>query len=223
MDSISLIASILPHAVTVALSPLPIVAIILLLLSNRAKLNSLIFLIGWIIALFINVGAFMVIFDHPLDSSKGVSPVLFYVYLILGLFFLAVAMKEWKMMPKADESPKTPKWMKAIDNMSPVMAFVLAFGFALVNAKNTVVNIAAGVQIGQSTSSGVESVTVLIVYVFVASLSIIIPVVAFLIMGNKLNRRLESLKEWFLYHNASILFVLFLVMGFVLISKAFSS
>jgi len=223
MDLLSVITSILPHGAAVALSPMPIAALILLLLSNRAKLNSLSFLVGWVVAIYVNVGLFMIIFDSPVNSAGGQSTVMFYIHLILGIFLLAIAIKEWKMRPKAGVTPKTPKWMNAIDGMSPIMAFVIAFGLVTVNAKNTVIDIAAGVQIGQNTSNIVEAFTALSIYAFVASISILIPVVGFLILGNKLNSKLEDLKTWFLYHNASILFVLFLILGLSMISKAFGN
>lgn len=223
MDLLPVVSSVLPHAAAVALSPMPIAALILLLLSNRAKLNSLSFLIGWVIAIYVNVGLFMIIFDSPVNSSASQSQVMFYIHMMLGIFLLVIAGKEWMMRPMAGVTPKTPKWMKAIDGMSPLMAFVIAFGLVTINAKNTVIDIAAGVQIGQNTSNLIDALIVLSIYAFVASISILVPVIGFFILGNKLNSKLEDLKSWFLYHNASILFVLFLILGLSMISKAFGN
>src|SRR3989344_2989663 len=92
MDKV--VASVLPYAVAVALSPMPIAALILMLLSNRAKVNSIMFLIGWIAGLF-----------------------------LLGVVLVLLAIKEWHQRPKKGEEAPLPKWMGAIETFSPFKAF----------------------------------------------------------------------------------------------------
>jgi Sap, sulfolipid-1-addressing protein len=45
------IAEVLAYAVGVAISPVPIIAVILMLFSARARVNSPMFLAGWVVAL----------------------------------------------------------------------------------------------------------------------------------------------------------------------------
>lgn len=45
------IGEFLPLAVGVAISPIPIIAVILMLFSDRARANSLAFLIGWVVGI----------------------------------------------------------------------------------------------------------------------------------------------------------------------------
>lgn len=217
----SLVASIIPHAVAVALSPMPIAALILLLLSNKARANSIAFLIGWVLALFINVGLFMWLFKEAPASTGEKSTVSIIISIALGVFLLWLALKEWKSRPKPGVTPKMPKWMEMLVNFSPAKAFLVAFGLVTINAKNTVLDIATGVQIGQGASSLTEGFWVLTIYVFVASLTILFPTIAFLILGNKMNNQLNVLKEWTLENNATILFVLFLYLGVSILAKAF--
>jgi hypothetical protein len=47
------IGDILPLAIGVAISPVPIIAVILMLFSKKAKGNSLAFLVGWVLGLAI--------------------------------------------------------------------------------------------------------------------------------------------------------------------------
>ena len=49
------ISEILPFAIGVAISPIPIIAVILMLFSNRAKVNGPVFLLGWVIGLSVVV------------------------------------------------------------------------------------------------------------------------------------------------------------------------
>lgn len=215
-----LVASIMPHAVAVALSPLPIAALILILLSNKAKINSLSFLLGWAVALILNVGIVALIFNQPLpanDKSTAAS-------LIsggLGLFLIFLALKQWHQRPKPGEAPKVPKWMNLIENFSPIQSFGLALMLVTVNAKNTVLDIAVGVIIGQKASTFSEGLITVLIFTAVSSFTIAIPVIAYFIYGDHLSGFFTKLKTWFIDNSATILFVLFLILGVNLLSKAF--
>jgi len=50
------IGECLPLAVGVAISPIPIIAVILMLFSKRATVNGPVFLLGWVIGLSVVVG-----------------------------------------------------------------------------------------------------------------------------------------------------------------------
>ena len=52
------IGEILPLAVGIAISPIPIVAVILMLLSPRAKSTSVGFMIGWVVGIIVAVVVF---------------------------------------------------------------------------------------------------------------------------------------------------------------------
>ena len=62
------IGDILGNAVGVAISPVPIIAVILMLFTPRAKANSLGFLLGWIVGLGV---AGTVVLALGLEGSDG--------------------------------------------------------------------------------------------------------------------------------------------------------
>lgn len=214
-----LIASTLPHAVAVALSPIPIAALVLLLLSNKAKINSSFFTLGWIAGLIINVGIFAFLVSQP-GAQTDKHTIRVAVDWMLGLFLLYFAFNEFKKRPKEGETPAMPKWMSAVENLSPVKAFGIALLLVTVNAKNTVLDIATGVSIGQKASTFSEGITTVLMYTLIASSTIVVPTIAYLFFGNKINPSLNSFKTWLIKNNATILFVLFLYIGVSLIAKA---
>lgn len=215
-----LFADILPHAVAVALSPMPIAALVLLLLSNRAKTNSVIFSIGWITGLIVNVGLFAFLVSQPAQSTSDKYTIRTILDVALGLFLLWFAFKEWRSRPKKGEEPKMPKWMSAIEKLSPPKAFAIALLLVTINAKNTVLDISTGVEIGQRTTSLTEAITSILVYTAIASATIVLPTLAFLFLGTKINGKLNDLKIWLINNNATILFILFLYIGIDLLAKA---
>lgn len=213
------IADILPYATAVALSPMPVAALILMLLSKRAKINSIAFSAGWIVglaALVYFVKYLIDLFGKDAHQATGI-PVAVLIHGILGIVLILFALKEWKMRPKKENVPQMPKWMKAIVSFTPAKAFTIGFLLATVNLKNTPMGITVGAVIDQS---GGSALNVLIAYLIFASSTITIPTIGFLILGKSLEKTLESMKTWLVRNNATIMFVLFLFLGIVLLSKA---
>ena len=54
------LGSILPMAIGVAISPVPIIAVILMLFTQRTRSNSIAFLVGWVLALVV-VGSIVLV------------------------------------------------------------------------------------------------------------------------------------------------------------------
>ncbi len=217
-----LIALIIPHAIAVALSPMPIAALILLLLSNKAKLNSIAFMLGWIIGLVLNVIILSFIFNQQQSVTHASNTMTAAIVNgVLGLFLLYFAFISWKSRPKVGVTPPMPKWMSVIETMSPWMSFVIALSLITINSKNTILNVAVGAEIGQLATSMSEAITAICVYTLIASITITVPVIAFLIAGNRLAHALQLTKEWFIYNSSTILFILFLILGVDFICKSF--
>ena len=63
----------LPLAVGIALSPIPIIAVVLMLTSRRAKVNGPAFVLGWLIGLGI-VGAIVLAVAGTGGASKSGAP-----------------------------------------------------------------------------------------------------------------------------------------------------
>ena len=63
----------LPLAVGIALSPIPIIAVVLMLTSQRAKVNGPVFVLGWLTGLGI-VGAIVLAIAGPGGASQSGSP-----------------------------------------------------------------------------------------------------------------------------------------------------
>ena len=151
------LGSILPMAIGVAISPVPIIAVILMLFSKRARSNGIAFLVGWVLALVV-VGSIVLILANLEKISAGGTPsTLAYVLkLLLGLLFLFMAVRQWRGRPKEGEEPHMPKWMASIDQFTPGKAFGFAAILAGVNPKNLGLTLAAALSIAQANVSGAQ-------------------------------------------------------------------
>lgn len=215
------IAEVLTFAVGVAVSPVPIIAVILMLFSSRAKVNGPMFLLGWGSALTIVSFAVYFLSDAGDPStSSGASDTISWGTLVLGALMLALAVRNWQKRPAPGEVPDMPKWMDGIDDLKPVKA--LAFGVLLagVNPKNLILTVGASTGLAQLGLETADAVVSLIVFVAIGSLSIAVPVIYYLVGGDRARAKLDEMKAWLTTHNDAVMAVLFLVFGVKLIAEA---
>lgn len=218
------IGDILPLALGVAISPIPIIAAILMLLSPKAKGTSVGFLVGWVLGIVVAVVLFTllasVIPESDPDASKPISGV---IKILLGLGLLFLALKQWRSRPAPGEEPALPKWMSAIDQMTAGKALGLGFLLSAVNPKNLLMAAGAGVVIGSAGVSAGDQTVAIIVFVLIAACSVAIPVIGYLLASKRMAAPLESLRGWLVHNNATVMAVLLLVIGVVMVGKGIGS
>jgi hypothetical protein len=214
------IGDILPLAVGIAISPIPIIANILMLITPKARSNGLAFLIGWLLGLAV-VGAIVLLIANTagVSTSSGPSQAVSAIKLVLGFLLLVLAWRQFAKRPKEGEEAPLPKWMSGLDGFTPGKALALAAVLSGVNPKNLVLNASAAATIAQAGLSGGAQAVALVVFVLIASLSIIAPVVVYFVMGDKAAQVLGGWKVWLAANNATVMSVLLLVFGVALIGK----
>jgi len=220
----AVIGQVLPLALGVAISPIPIIAAILMLLSPKARVTSVGFLLGWVAGIVVAVTVFTllasVLPESAADESK---PIQGTVQLLLGAGLLLLALGQWRKRPKAGETAAMPKWMQAIDKVSFPLALGLGFLLSAVNPKNLLMAAGAGVDIGNAALTVGETIGVIAIYALIAASTVLIPVVGYLLAAEKLRGPLDSLRVWLARENAVIMAVLLLVIGVTLIGKGIGS
>jgi threonine/homoserine/homoserine lactone efflux protein len=214
------IANVLPLAVGVLVSPLPIIAVILMLLSPRARSNGPAFLIGWIVGLSVVSAVVYAISDGAnVSGNSSASDSTSVLKMVLGASLVLMGYRHWKDRPREGAVASPPKWMAAIDRVTPARAFALAFGLSAVNPKNLILTVGAATTVAQAGLSTGDAVVVLVVFVVVASLSILAPVVIDFAAGDRAQRVLDSWKVWLEENNATVMAVLLFVIGVDLFAK----
>lgn len=220
----SVIGAILPLAIGIAVSPIPIIAAILMLLSPKAKATSVGFMLGWVIGILVSVTVFTLLSSVvPADDASDSAPIRGVIQILLGAGLLFLAVRQWRSRPKPGEEPALPKWMSAIDTMTAGKGFGLGFLLAAVNPKNLLLGASAGVTIGTAALTTGSIVVVIVIFTLIASASVTIPVIAYLVASKRMAAPLESLRTWLVHNNATIMAVLLLVIGAVIIGKGLDS
>jgi hypothetical protein len=206
------IGQVLPLAVAVAISPLPIVAVVLMLVTPRARTNGPAFVAGWIGGLAVLGGILLAIAsggDADTEPADWVS----IVELVLGLALLLLAVQQWRGRPRGGDEAPVPKWMGTLDAFTAVKSLAAGAVLSSVNPKNLILAVAAAAEISQTAISGREQAAAWGVFVLIATAGVAVPVVIYFALGERAGPMLGSLKTWLTRNNRAIMAVLLLVIG----------
>ena len=215
------IGQLLPFAVGVAVSPMPIVAVVLMLVTPRARSNGPAFLAGWIVGIAL-AGAVLLAIAGPSNASQEGEPAAWvdWLKLVLGLLLVLVAVRQWRARPHEGEEAPMPKWMGALDNFTPPKAAGAALVLGTINPKNLLFIIGGVAAVAQTGIPAGQQAGAWAVFCVLASIGVAAPVVIYFAMGERAAGLLDSLKNWMASHNTAVMAVLCLIVGVKLVGDA---
>jgi threonine/homoserine/homoserine lactone efflux protein len=217
------IGEVLPFAIVIAASPIPIIAIILMLFSTHARQNGLAFFAGWLLGILaVTLIALLIADGADAGTDEDASDLVDWIKLGLGLVLLFLALKQFQGRPKAGVEPELPGWMNAVDSFTPSRAFGIGIVLAVANPKSLIMAIAAGASIAQAALDSGEIIVVLTVFIALSVVSVLAPVLYYLFDSAGAKSTLDGWKTWLIANNATVMTVVLLLMGVVLFGRALS-
>ncbi len=213
---ISAIGESLPMSVGVALSPLPVAAVMIMLLTAQAKTNGPAFLTGWVAGI---LAVATVVFLMPgLETARGDPTRLSgLIRLMLGLVLLFLAVRQWRQRPAPDAPVEVPKVLARLDDMGMTQSAMTGFLLSGVNPKNLFLNAAGAATIDASMLAPGPQMTALLVFTLVASLTVALPVISHFLFRPGAEAMFGQWKAWLISNNVTVLAALLLVFGTLLI------
>lgn len=208
---------VLPLALAVALSPFAVVPAILLLLSPRGVASATAFLGGWFTGL---VGSTLVVawLGDLLPDREDDPAWVAWARIVVGLVLLALAVQSWT---RRGAPGKEPAWMTTLGNAPPGRAVTLGLVLSVANPKILFLSVAAGLTISGAAGPGI-AVAATLVYAVVASSTILLPIVASAVGGDRVVVPLTRLRDWLVRHNAAVMAVVLLALGVVVLVEGIS-
>jgi threonine/homoserine/homoserine lactone efflux protein len=207
------IGDLLPSAVGVALSPVPIIAVILMLGTPRARSNGPAFAVGWVLGLVIVSVVVVLLASGSDDPDSGSSTAVDWIKVAIGALFLVMALGQWRKRPQPGEEAAMPTWMTAVDRFTAGKSLGLGALLSGANPKNLALTLAASASIAQAGLSGGETTLAIAVFVIIGSLTVAGPVLFFVFASARAAGPLESIKQFMAQHNAVIMMIVLLVLG----------
>ncbi|MGW0878948.1 GAP family protein [Streptomyces sp. NPDC002671] len=212
------VGDVLGLAAGVAVSPLPIVAIILILATPRGRLNGPLFALGWVLGLAV-LGAIMLAVGGSGSASTHKHPATWVgaLKLALGLLLVLFGARQWRRRPADPSQAQLPKWMAAIDRFTPLKILGLGLLLSAANAKNAPLTLAAGASISSAGIPLPQQIGALVIFVVIASVGVLAPLAVYLLMGERAKGVLSNWRDWATRHNVAVMAVLFFVLGLKLL------
>ena len=215
------VAGVIAPALGVALNPFPVIAIILILASERARSGGLALLVGWSGGICVAVGLLVLAANlGGLGPNEESTPRWVSVLkLAVGLLLLALGVRKWMSRPQGDEQAALPGWLASIPERTP--AQLARFGALLsgVNPKNLMFSLIASASIASSGASVAGEIGLWLVCVIVASITVLVPVGWYLLAPASAIPMLERVRGWLVRHNVAILAAMLLIIGLLQVAN----
>jgi threonine/homoserine/homoserine lactone efflux protein len=210
------LTELVPLALVVALSPLSIIPAVLVLHSPRPRPTGLAFLLGWIVGLAALTAVFVEV--SGLVGGFGKQPPAWAAWLriVVGVALVAFGAYKWLTRKRSEHSPK---WMSSMTTITPGRALVTAIVLTVINPKVLLICAAAGLAIGTEGLGQPGVWLAELCYVAVAASTVALPILAYLVSGDRLDEPLTKLKEWMEAQHATLVALILVVIGLMVLYK----
>lgn len=215
------LADLLTIGVAVAISPLAIVAVILMATSGKGRTNGTAFILGCYTFAICYVGVLVLIGRSAgadeVDSGPQIT--IDVIEILLGVGLLILAVLQWRKR----SSTETPKWMQGIDGLTGGKAFLIGVLISgPLSPKDLPLLTAAGGRISQAELAVEEVVAVVLIFGAIGVLAVAVPWLISVIAPGKVEASLTGLRTWLIANHSVIMAVLFVILGFKLIGSGVS-
>lgn len=218
------IAAITPLALGVAISPLPIVGMLVLLLTKGARRNSLVMLAFWVLGNMLLIGIAIAFAGRLPQPRHGMDlPAEWLFASFVGLALIAMAAISWFGRKDKPQGGEPPVWITRVDNLTPWGGAVIAFSNATTSPKNLALTITAGLAIARASSSPVEIGSSAAAYVAIASTLLVIPVVFYFVGKDRSVAVLTRWKANITAHASAFIEIVLLVIGIAMTVRGLSN
>jgi hypothetical protein len=216
----TVIGHLVPLAIGYAFTPLPIVTVILILLTATNATPAGWFMVGWAVGIVAALGSLLAV-AHTIGLMRtGRSTLVAIIEIVVGVGALLLAGLVWRTRPAPDQPTRPPRWVALLGTLTPVRSAGLGFALAAFGPKNIALNIAAAVIVTGATLAAGGTAVALSLYVALAASTVIAPVVAFAVVGERARSPLDRLRGWLARHGFAVTAILLVGFAAVLFGNA---
>ena len=212
------LAHVLLYAFAAAASPLVLTATFVVIRSDRPRTNGIAFLVGFLIgtvlacALGLAIGEAAV---ERLDSHDTVEAV---VTLLLGALLVVIGVRSRHAPPRPEaESSRAGTILSGLSHVRPAAALSMAGLLGFGGPKRLVLTMLAMGSISEATYGNVGDLTLVLVYIGIATALVWAPVGVVVIAGERAAAIIEQSQSWLTTHAAQLRVWLAFGIGLMLI------
>jgi len=199
-----------------------ITLVILLLISDRGWHNGLGYALGYTSA-YTLIGVSAVVFGYRSTWNKVGEPSLFLpiLLMVLGTLLLLLALRNWRK--PVSEYKEEPRFFSIVDKITPLKAFGLGALVSVVNFKNLALFLTALSVVVLSDLLITEKIVITLLVVLVFCLSVIIPVIIYILFPKRAKDLLNGIRQFLNRHGRPIGIWLPLIFGGLFLIRGLTS
>lgn len=181
-------------ALVVALSPVPVVVVLVLLVHNdRPYSSSVAYVLGRSVSLAALTTAFAYV-PELLGILAGRWPRWAdWVVVGAGAALVVLGVRLWRRRPWGMDGAG---WEGRVGRISPMVAVAIGVFPMLANPKVLAASAAAGAEIASVRLTVLGTVTAIVLYAALANSTVAAPVLAYLVVGPRIDPLLDHVREW---------------------------
>ena len=210
----SVLATLIPLALIISVSPLSVIPAVLVLQTPRPRPTGLAFLGGWLLGLAALTAVFVASSDALGDLRKSPPAWASWMRIVLGLALIAYGIYHWLTRHRHTESPK---WMRSFSTLTPTRAAITAMVLVVIRPEVLISCALAGLAIGTGDHGMAANWILATIFVAVAASTVAIPVLAYAGAGERLDDSMARLKEWMERNNAALLAAILVLIGLMVV------
>ena len=209
------LAKLTAPALVVALSPIPIVvALVLLVHNDRPYSSSVAYLTGRLVSLTVLAAGFMQ-FPRLFDDLLGPAPA-WADWVVMGAGVVLMSFGAWLWWRRA-HGGVGPGWEDSVGTITPSAAAAIGMLPMLANPKVLAASAAVGTEIATVGMTPVSSVLAVAYYAALASSTVAAPVLAYLVVGPRIDPQLERIRRWMQHQRRALAAAAAVLVGFAVL------
>jgi hypothetical protein len=212
---------VLFYALAAAASPLVLTATFVVIRSERPRTNGIAFLSGFLLGTTIACGLGLALGQAAVDRLDSHETVEGVLTLLLGVALLAVGLRARHTPPRpAARGSRASAILAGLGNVRPAAAFSMAGLLGFGGPKRLVLTFLAMASVSEASLRDVEDLTLVVVYIAVATVLVSVPVGIVIVAGERAAVILERGQSWLTDHAVALRVWLSLGIGAALIVDA---
>lgn len=215
-------STLIPLGVATAVLPIQLALTILMLRSPGGVARAGAWILGMTLVRLLQFGVFGVMLERVMDEGDlGTSPVEGALLLIVSVFLLVSAAR--KLLRQTDEDADPPRWMTAVEGVTPARAFLLGAGLVALSPKLWAFTLGAIGAIGDAHVVGLEGWLVFLVWLAMAQALHLAAFVAAVVAPERAGPALASAGEALERYSRGVMIGVGVVFGVWFLLKALAA
>lgn len=214
------LGGLLPYAVTIALGPIPIIAIAIMLQTPLPRQTSALFALGWVLGMLGMAVAFTAASSFiPEGDAQHPRRWLGLVQLCIGAAILVLAYSKLRSRKPKSEEIAPPKLLASMASTTPERAVITGLMLSVVNPKHIMLVLPIGTMVIQHGLSTLQTAVAIVFFVVFASITVAGTALAYLISPAKVGRFANLAYEWMVANIAVISAIILILIGVNIIGQ----